>query len=85
MYSPVEVDGRSLVILKRRQKLFGQRFFVVASGQLEHDGETLELVCHDERRLVSDRDLASMMMVDPGTMIAACRGFDFFIIQDSPE
>ena len=47
MFYPVEVDGRTLVILRRR----GWRFSAVASGRLEYDGEALALVEETHERI----------------------------------
>lgn len=55
---------------------------MAASGQLEHDGETLELVGEDERRVITESELASFMVVHPDTQITMCRGFDFFLIEE---
>jgi hypothetical protein len=82
MFHPVDVDGRSLVVLRRWKRLLGSQFTVVASGRLEHDGETLTLVGNDDRRAVSDQELRDFMVVNPDTQIAECRGFDLFLIQE---
>jgi hypothetical protein len=79
MLHPAHVDGRSLVILRQQ----GNRFSVVASGQLEHDGETLTLVGDGQQRVLTEQDLASVMVVRPDTRIAMCRGFDLFLIEES--
>jgi hypothetical protein len=82
MLHPAHVDGRSLVILRRRQRLIGSCFCVVASGELEHDGETLFFLCDRAPQVITDQELASVMVVKPDTQIWECRGFDLFLIQD---
>jgi hypothetical protein len=77
MLHPAHVDGRSLVILQRR----GHQFSVAASGQLEHDGETLALVGDGKRRVLTRARVGSVMVVRPDTKIAECRGFDLFLIE----
>jgi len=79
MFHPSHVDGRSLVILQRR----GGRFAAVASGRLEHDGESLTLVGDGRQRVLTEPELASVMVVRPDTRIAECRGFDLFLIEES--
>ena len=75
---PQDVDGRTLVIIRRHQhrSLLGPQFHVVASGQLEHDGDALTLIGDGDRRLITDEELASLMLVMPDTKLVACRGFD---------
>ena len=82
MFQPAHVDGLSLVILRRQNRWFGPQFSVVASGQLKHDGETLSLVGNDQARIVSDQELAAVMIVKQDTRIAKCRGFDLFLIEE---
>ena len=79
MLHPAHVDGRSLVILRRR----GRRYSVVASGRLEHDGESLALVGDGKPRVVTEAELASLFVVKPDTQITVCRGFDLFLVEDS--
>ena len=73
---PSIVDGRSLVVL--RQKRSG--FSIVEKGVLEHDGESLYLVDGEDSRLVTDAELSSFQIVRQDSKIAACRGFDLFVI-----
>jgi hypothetical protein len=82
MFQPAHVDGRSLVILRRRRTWLGWRFSVVASGLLEHDGEILALVDGESNRVITEQELAEVLLVKPDTRIAECRGFDLFLIQE---
>ena len=82
MFQPSHVDGRTLVILRGRNRCLGPQLSVVACGQLEHDGETLTLVGNDQARVLSDQELAAVMIVKPDSRIAECRGFDLFLIQE---
>jgi hypothetical protein len=82
VFQPAHVDGRSLVILRRRRRRVGWAFSVAASGRLEHDGEVLSLVGNGPPRVITDRELAAVMPVKPDTRIAECRGFDLFLIVD---
>jgi len=75
---PSIVDGRSLVVL--RQDKF--RFSIVEKGILEHDGELLYLVDGEDSRIVTDAELSSFQIVRQDSRIAACRGFDLFVIVD---
>jgi len=77
MMHPSIVDGRSLVILQNHKS----RFVVVATGILEHDGDTLYLVNDGASRIITDNELAGMQIVRGNSMIRACRGFDFFLIE----
>jgi hypothetical protein len=82
MFQPTHVDGRFLVILRRSSHILGSQFSVVASGQLVHGGETLELVGNNTRRVISSQELANFMLVKPDTRISECRGFDFFLVEE---
>jgi hypothetical protein len=82
MLHPAHVDGRSLVILRRRSTWSGLKFSVVASGQLEHVGETLTLIGDNSTREITNDELAGFMIVKPDTQIPECRGFDLFLIQE---
>jgi hypothetical protein len=75
---PAHVDGRTLAILHRR----GHQFFVTTSGQLEYDGETLTLVSECQRRMITEPELASFMVVRLNTQITLCKGFDLFLIEE---
>ncbi len=81
--APIEVDGRTLVILRRSSRWLGSQFIVETSGRLEHDGETLTLVGSKVQRNISDDELASLMTVKPDTLIAECRGYDYFLVLDT--
>ena len=59
----------------------GSLFTVVAGGELEHDGENLVLVGNGVRRLITDDELAGLMLVNPDSRIAECHGFDLFLIE----
>lgn len=76
---PIQVDGRLLVILKRRNSIFGG-YTVIESGRLAHDGEKLELVGRRGRRVLSEAELESIQPVTPQTRIAQCRSFDLFLL-----
>ncbi len=80
MLHPIEVDGRTLVILRRSSRWLGSQFIIESSGRLEHDGETLTLVGDNMQRNISDEELAGLMTVKPDSLIAECRGFDFFLV-----
>lgn len=73
---PSIVDGRSLVVL--RQKRTG--FSIVEKGVLEHDGNSLCLVDGGDSRIITDVELSATQIVRADTRIAACRGFDLFLI-----
>jgi hypothetical protein len=83
MFHPAHVDGRTVVVLRRRTGWFGPRFSVVASGRLEHDGQTLSLVAPGVTRAVTADELASLMLVRPDTRIAECRGYDLFLVHEA--
>lgn len=84
-YSPVEVDGRSLIVLRHRPRWCGKQFVVVEKGILAYDGTTLELIDDNRRRVVTNREIASMLAVKPDSLIEACRGFDLFLIQEAND
>ena len=83
MFQPAHVDGRTLVIIRRRPSLFNSGFTEVMRGRLEHDGAKLTLVGNCGRRVISDAELATFMPVNEGNRIPECAGFDFFLIQES--
>jgi hypothetical protein len=73
---PSIVDGRSLVVLRQNTAAFS----IAEKGILEHDGVALYLVDGDNSRMMTDEELSSLQMVLPDSRIAACRGFDLFLI-----
>jgi hypothetical protein len=73
---PSIVDGRSLVVLRQSSSAFS----IVEKGVLEHDGESLYLVDGDDSRTITDAELSSIQIVRADSRIAACRGFDLFLI-----
>lgn len=75
---PSIVDGRSLVVL--RQNIIA--YSLVEKGMLEHDGEVLYLVDGVDSRKITDDELSLIKIVRPDSTIAACRGFDLFLIVD---
>ena len=81
MLNPAHVDGRSLIILRRRSTWAGLKFAIVASGRLDHDGEKLTLVGDNSTRVIADQERAAFMIVKPDTQIAECPGFDQYLIQ----
>jgi hypothetical protein len=81
MHHPAHVDGRTLVILRRHSGPFGLKFSVKACGRLEFDGERLALVGPETQRVMTDDELASLMIVRLDTAIPECRGFDLFLIE----
>lgn len=83
MLHPIEVDGRTLVILRRSSRWLGSQFIVETSGRLEFDGETLTLVGDNVQWDITKEELASLMTVKPDTLIAECRGFDLFLVLDA--
>ncbi|MCE9551885.1 MAG: hypothetical protein K8T91_00700 [Planctomycetes bacterium] len=85
MFSPSEVDGRSLIVLRHHPRWCGKQFVVVEKGELELDGAVLDLVGEKSRRAISNRELASMLTVKPDSLIEECRGFDLFLIQDADD
>lgn len=54
---------------------------MIESGVLEHDGKVVHLVGDKGSRIVTDVELESLQPVVPRTRIAACRGFDFFLLR----
>ena len=80
MWYPAHVDGRTLVVIRRRKSLFGG-YDVIESGVLEHDGESLHLVGDRGARVLTRAELDSVQPVAPRSRIAACRGFDFFLLR----
>lgn len=75
---PSIVDGRSLVVLRQTRAAFS----IAEKGVLEHDGESLYLVDGGDSRMITDEELSSIQIVRPDSRIAACRGFDLFLIVD---
>lgn len=73
---PSIVDGRSLVVLRQNNWAFS----IVEKGVLEHDGEALYLVDGGDSRIITDDELSSIQIVRADSRIAACRGFDLFLI-----
>jgi hypothetical protein len=85
MYPLIQVDGRTLVILRQQSGMFVPTFAVVASGRLSYDGDVLSLVTQDEERVLSAQELSSIQNVRHDTRIAECRGFDLFLIVQSDD
>lgn len=80
MKHPAHIDGRTLVVIRPRKFILGG-YDVVESGTLGFDGESLELAGDHGSRTVTDAELDSIQPVVQRTRIAACRGFDFFVVQ----
>lgn len=76
MYQPAHIDGRTVVVLRRK----GLRYTIMENGTLAFDGEELSLVFGGNRRLFTDAEIALLKLVDPGNRILQCKGFDFFSI-----
>jgi hypothetical protein len=77
MYHPVHIDGRSVVVLRKR----GLGYLVVRSGWLEFDGTELTLTTEDGRIPFSDEENNGLKRVVADNRIPQCRGFDFFLIE----
>ena len=76
---PRNVDARSVVFIRHTAIGFEE----IESGWLSHDGETLTLRGeHGERQFGKD-ELAQLRPVAAGNHIAACQGFDFFVLIDN--
>ena len=73
---PQIVDGRSLVVLGQNRTGFS----IIEKGVLEHDGQSLYLVNGDDSRIFTDDELSGIQIVRADSRIAACRGFDLFLI-----
>jgi hypothetical protein len=73
---PSIVDGRSLVVLRQNRTGFS----IMEKGVLQHDGQSLYLVDDDDSRIVTDDELSAIKIVREDSRIAACRGFDLFLI-----
>jgi hypothetical protein len=82
MLHPSIVDGRSLVVLRRRKQWIGNGFTVVASGQLVDDGKSLFLVTSTDTWIVTDEELSRFQFVRSDSKIAECQGFDLFLIEE---
>jgi len=79
MWHLYDLDGRSLMIIRRRKSFLGG-FDVVEEGRLSHDGELLWHVNERGWREVTEAELEAVQPVDPQTRIVACRGYNFFLI-----
>jgi hypothetical protein len=82
MWQPAHIDGRTVVILRRRASIFSG-YVVVESGLLMHTGEELLLVTKGGDRIISDDELQAFQPVTPQNRILECRGFDFFVVRGS--
>ena len=80
MWHPGHVDGRTLVVIRPKKSFLGG-YDVVESGLLEHDGAVLHLVGDHGSRTVTDAERDSLQPVVQQTQIAACCGFDFFLVR----
>jgi hypothetical protein len=83
MYHPAHVDGRSLVFIRETRWGYER----VESGVLSHDGESLRLtetMSSRERRITAE-ELSQFMHVTVANRIAACKGFDFFVLVPSDD
>lgn len=78
---PVLLDGRSIVILRRRDGIFRQHLGMVTSGHLVQDGGAVWLVTPHERRAMTEQELSSVRVVHPDTVIEVCHGFDLFMVE----
>jgi hypothetical protein len=87
MYHPADVDGRHLVILERTSSFVGAGFRVVAAGWLADCGERLVLLDAGDQEImaITDQHLARMLPVIGENRIAACAGYDLFILVDPDE
>ena len=74
-----EVDGRTVVRIQRTTLSFK----AIESGRLSHDGEALWLETDSGNRQFSDDELNQLQLVIAGNSIAACKGFDFFLLIDN--
>lgn len=83
MLHPIEVDGRTVVIMRRSSRWLGSQFVVEASGRLEFDGEMLTLVGSNVQRDITKEELASLMTVKPDSLITECCGYDYFLVLDT--
>jgi hypothetical protein len=80
MWNPAHVDGRTLVVIRPRKSLLGG-YEVIESGRLSHEGDALRLVGDRSSRVVTDAELQALQPVVQKSHIAACRGFDFFLLR----
>ena len=84
MSQPAHINGRMLVVIRPRTSLLGG-CDIIESGKLEHDGEVLHLVGDHGSRAVTDAEWNALQPVVQGGGIAACRGFDFFLLRPAVE
>ena len=84
MWRPVDIDGRTVVILEERPGFLGG-YLLVESGRLSYDGQELTLISDQLERRITEEELQSFKPVSEANRIAACRGFDFFVIRSSPK
>lgn len=80
MWHPHHLDGCTLVIIQARNSFFGG-YDVVESGMMEYDGEVLHLVGEQSSRSMDDVEIQQLQTVGAKNAIAACRGFDFFLLR----
>lgn len=83
MLHPAHIDGRTLVILRRRGSVFRPMFDVVISGRLEHDGSKLTLIGDGIERVIAEPEQDMLMPVKPDSRIPQCNGFDLFMIEEA--
>jgi hypothetical protein len=76
MYHGTDIDGRTLVFIRRTRFSFE----VVESGLLSHDGESVLLSKDGGERPLKETEMAQILNVTAENRIAACRGFDLFVI-----
>jgi hypothetical protein len=82
MLQPAHIDGRALVVLRPRKSLLGG-YDVIESGMMQHDGEVIRLVGDHGSRVVTDAEIQSLQPVAPHSGMAACRGFDLFLLRSA--
>ncbi len=76
MYHGTQIDGCTLVFVRRTFLDFN----VVESGLLSFDGESVWLASDGGERPLNETELAQILDVTAENKIAACRGFDLFVI-----
>ena len=80
MWNPIQVDGRSLVILQAAGGIL-RSYAIIESGRLSYDGTRLTLAGEAGERAVTESELQCLQPVSEQNLIPACRGFDFFLLK----
>jgi hypothetical protein len=78
MHHPAHIDGRTVVLIYRD----GRHYKAFESGRLSYDGTALTLETNSGRRLFSDDEISQIKHVIAENRIAACHGFDFFLLTE---